>query len=394
MRKEEKMIQNKIIPYGKQTITQDDIDAVVTVLQSPYITQGPKIPEFEQIVASYHGAKYGVAFCNGTAALHGAYAAIGIEEGDEVITSPNSFVATSNAAVYLGGRPVFVDIHKDTYCIDTEKIEERITSHTKAIAPVSFGGYPVNLMRIREIADKYDLKIVHDAAHAIGSNRGGSFGMEYADVAILSFHPVKHITTGEGGMVLTNDKDIYEKLLLFRSHGITKDEGLLTEHHGPWYYEMVSLGYNYRMSDIQAALGICQFERLQSNLVSRNHLAKYYEENLSKCEFLRLPLNVGFDASMDAGTIHAYHLYPVTLMNEKERRPFYDYLHSQGIMAQIHYIPIHLQPYYKNKYGYKKGDYPVAEQYYNTEVSVPMYHNMSEEDREYIVHTIWEYDKR
>lgn len=223
----------KRIPYGKQTIIQEDIDAVVNVLKSDYLTTGPKLKEFEELVAAYHGARFAVAFSNGTAALHGAYYAAGTVPGDEIITSPITFAASANAAVYCGAKPVFADIDLATNCIDVNKIEEQITEKTRVITPVSLAGYPVDLKAIRAIADKHGCRIIHDAAHAIGSKRNGTFGMEYADMAILSFHPVKHIATGEGGMVLTNNKELYRKLLLFRTHGITKDPELLSENHGP-----------------------------------------------------------------------------------------------------------------------------------------------------------------
>lgn len=384
------MEQKRIIPYGKQTITQEDIDSVVGVLKSNYLTTGPKIGEFEKIVAEYHGAKYAVAFANGTAALHGAYSAAGIKDGDEIITSPITFAASANAAIYCGGIPKFVDIAPETNCIDIEQIEDAVSVKTKVITPVSLAGYPVNLKEIRTIADKHGCRIIHDAAHAIGSKRNGSFGMEYVDMAILSFHPVKHIATGEGGMVLTNNEELYNKLILFRSHGITKNPELLTENHGPWYYEMISLGYNYRMTDIQAALGISQFERINENLRQRNELAQKYNEAFSDNAKLILPPQIGFEIITDDNVqnVHSYHLYNMRLTDPDKRLEFYNYLHENGILAQIHYIPVHLLPYYRKRFGFKEGDFPIAEMYYNSEISIPMYHNMQQEDRDYIIKVV------
>ncbi|MCB6992351.1 UDP-4-amino-4,6-dideoxy-N-acetyl-beta-L-altrosamine transaminase [bacterium 210820-DFI.6.37] len=384
------MKNDRRIPYGKQTILPEDIDAVVNVLKSDFLTQGPKLKIFEETVASYHGAKYAVAFANGTAALHGAYYAAGVVTGDEIITSPITFVASANAAIYCGGKPVFADIDLNTNCISIEEIEKKLTPSTKVITPVSLAGYPVDLKKIKKIADEAECYIIHDAAHAIGSKNNGTFGMEYADMAILSFHPVKHIATGEGGMVLTNNEELYRKLSLFRTHGITKSPELLEDNQGPWYYEMISLGFNYRMTDIQAALGISQFKRIDNNLRQRNQIAKIYNEELLTLDGMILPPNVGFEILEDASarSIHSYHLYTLRLESFYDRYKVYAYLHEHGIMAQIHYIPVHLQPYYRQHFGYQKGDYPNAEKYYNGEISLPMYHNMEFGDLEYIIDTI------
>lgn len=383
----------KTIPYGRQQILQEDIDAVVDVLKSDYLTQGPKLKEFEKSVAEYHGAKYGVAFANGTAALHGAYYAAGISSGDEIITSPITFVASANGAVYFGAKPVFADISLETNCIDINSIEDAITNKTKVITPVSLAGYPVDLKSVKQIADKHGCYIIHDAAHAIGSKRNGTFGMEYADMAILSFHPVKHVTTGEGGMVLTNSKELYENLSAFRTHGITKDPDKLIDNHGPWYYEMQEMGYNYRMSDINAVLGIKQFERVKDNLRRRNEIAKAYDEAFCECENLIVPPNIGYGIidNPDTLNIHSYHLYTLRVSDPEDRLRMYTYLHEKGILAQIHYIPVHLQPYYRENFGYKKGDYPNAEKYYESEISLPMFHSMRAEDLEYVINTVKNY---
>ena len=393
----ERVKRMKKIPYGRQTIIEEDIKEVVDVLRSDFITQGPRINEFEKTVAEYHGAKYGVAFSNGTAALHGAYSVLQIEPGNEIITTPITFLATSNAAIYCGLKPVFADIDKDTNCIAIDSIEDKITDQTKVISPVSFAGYPVDLKRIREIADRHNCYIIHDAAHATGSKRGGTFGMEYADLAILSFHPVKHVATGEGGMVLTNNEELYQRLLRFRSHGTTKDARLLTENHGPWYYEMQSLGFNYRMTDIQAALGCSQFKRIETNLIDRNKIASRYTQELSKLDFLTLPPQIGYKV-LEVGTekaedIHSYHLYTIQTASKELRKPLYEYLHSKGVMVQIHYLPVTLQPYYKEHFGTKEGDCPHAEDYYSKVISIPMYHNMKADDLEYVISTIKEFER-
>ena len=377
-----------IIPYGRQTILDEDIDAVVNVLKSDYLTQGPCIMEFEDKVAAYHGAKYAVSFANGTAALHAAYYATGISEGDEFITSPISFIATANGGLFLGAKPVFVDIDLETNCIDHEKIENKITEKTKVITPVSLAGYPVDLKSIRAIADRHNCMIIHDAAHAIGSKRDGTFGMEYADMAILSFHPVKHIATGEGGMVLTNSEVLNKRLRLFRTHGITKEMSDMTRFDGAWYYEMQDLGYNYRLSDISAALGISQFNRIDSNIRRRNEIAKQYDDAFEYIEELNAPPSFEYK---ECENIHSYHLYSLRIKNTTKRKVFFDYLRENGIQAQIHYIPITSQPYYIERFGTRTEDYPNANLYYDTEISIPMFHGMSDLQQEYVIDMIKKY---
>ena len=381
------------IPYGRQSITEDDINAVIEVLKSDYLTQGPRIGELEAAIADYHGARHAVAFSNGTAALFAAYESIGICEGDEIVSSPITFVATTNGAVYCGGTPVFADLDPETNCIDIGQIESRITNNTKAIVPIAYAGYPVDLKRIRSIADQNNCSVIYDAAHAIGSLRNGSFGMEYVDAAILSFHPVKHIAAGEGGMVLTNRDDIYERLLLFRSHGITKDPALLHKHDGAWYYEMQSLGYNFRITDMQCALAASQFRRIRENLKRRHEIASVYESELEGVDFIHTPPSVGYgildeDDSGAADTIHAYHLYTITVKDAADRKPLYEHLHSNGVLAQIHYVPVHLHPYYRERFGFAEGDCPCAEDFYQREISIPMFHSLSELDQEYVIDTI------
>ena len=385
----------KKIPYGRQSITDEDINAGVEVLKSDYLTQGPRIGEVESMMAEYHGAKHAVAFSNGTAALFAAYDSIGIGEGDEVISSPITFVASTNGAVYCGGTPVFADLDPETNCIDIDKIEAKVTKNTKAINPIAYAGYPVDLKKVREIADRNDCSVIYDAAHAIGSCRDGSFGMEYADAAILSFHPVKHIAAGEGGMVLTNRDDVYERLLMFRSHGITKDPKLLQKNDGGWYYEMQSLGYNFRITDMQCALASSQFKRIKSNLKRRNEIASVYESELKDVDFIQTPPSVGYEIldNENCDNIHAYHLYTITVNDPADRRPLYEHLHENGVLAQIHYVPVHLHPYYRERFGFAEGDCPCAEDFYNREISIPMFHSLSEEDQQYVIDTIKSFKK-
>lgn len=390
----------KTISYGRQFIDEDDIKTVVETLKSDYMTQGPKIKEFEDKVAEYHGCKYAVAFCNGTAALHAAYYSVGLKKGDEFITSPITFAASGNGGLYLGGIPKFVDIDKDTYNIDINKLSEAITEKTKVITPVSLAGYPVNLKAIREIIEKTekDIKIIHDAAHAIGALREGRNIVDYADVTILSFHPVKHVTTGEGGMVLTNSEEYYKKLCLFRTHGITRDPKELLENHGAWYYEMQDLGYNYRITDMQCALGITQMNKLNNSLYKRNKIARFYEKELKDIEWLKLPLGYFSKEWLDdekyealkekPENLNSYHLFPILLENSDERKKFFNYMRENNIFVQVHYIPLHLMPYYRENFGYKKGDFPVAEDYYSREVSLPMYPTLKDEELNYVIKII------
>lgn len=379
------------VPYGKQYITDDDVARVVEVLRSELITQGPMVPEFEDTVAKYHGAKYAVAFSSGTAALHGAYSVLGTKPGDEILSSPITFAASTNGGLYCGATPGFVDMDPASNCMDVSKLKERITEKTKVITPVSYAGYPVDLKAIHEIAKEKGCHVIHDACHALGSKRDGTFGMEYVDMAILSFHPVKHVTTGEGGMVLTNDEALYQKLKLFKTHGITKDPNALEKNDGPWFYEMQSLGYNYRITDFQAALGLNQFSRLKENLATRNKIARQYHEELSDCEFLELPPELGFD--VEGETVHSYHLFTIRAKNEQIRQALYTHLRENNVFVQVHYVPVHLHPYYRTQFGFAEGDYPEAEQFYKCELSLPMYHSMTEEDFAYVVDTIRKFKK-
>lgn len=395
------------IPYGKQYIDQDDIDAVVEVLKSDWLTQGPRIKEFESMVASYHKCKYAVAFCNGTAALHGAYfvstkfsfGKSGNNQYWEFITSPITFVASANGGLYCGGSPKFVDIDINTYCIDIESIEDKINDDTRVITPVSYAGYPVDIKAIRELpkVKENNVCIIHDACHAIGARRNGYGIADYADMTILSFHPVKHITTGEGGMVLTNNKDYYEMLLMFRNHGITKEEeAFIEEPSGPWHYEMQQLGYNYRITDIQCALGISQMKKLDGFLLKRNQIAKIYEDELKNTEWIKTPPGFEIIGGMNGNQfkeipeyLHSYHLYPVLLGKQLERNKFFDYMHENKIGVQVHYIPVESQIYYKRNFNMK--DSHKAKDLSQRIISLPIFPSLEEGQIEYILRTIKNY---
>lgn len=377
-------IRDLYLSYGKQCIDQDDIDAVVGVLNSDYLTTGPKVKAFEEKVAQYIGVKYAVAVSSCTAALHIACLAAGISEGDEVIVTPMTFAASSNCVLYCGGKPVFVDIDPKTYNIDINKIEEKITSRTKAIVPVDFTGQALNMDKIKEIAEKYNLIIIEDAAHALGSTYNHKRVGYLADMTTFSFHPVKPITTGEGGMVITNDKMLYEKLILFRSHGITRDETLMSKNEGPWYYEQVQLGYNYRITDIQCALGISQMDKVDSFIKRRREIvAKYNESFKELSNYISTPYEPEYSKS-------GYHLYVVKLNLGKlkvARKKIFEALQAENIGVNVHYIPVYLHPYYQ-KLGYNRGMCPEAEKLYESMITIPLFPKMNDNDVEDVINAI------
>lgn len=365
------------IQYGKQTIDEDDIQAVVDVLRGNYLTTGPKIDEFEKAVCEYTGAKYAVAIANGTAALHAACFAAEIGDGDEVITTPITFAASANCVMYCGGTPVFADINSDTYNIDPTDIRRKITDKTKAIIPVHFTGQPCDMDEIHSIAKEYGLIVIEDGAHALGADYKGKKIGSISDMTIFSFHPVKHITTGEGGMILTNNKKLYERLKLFRSHGITREEGLLSKNEGGWYYEQLELGYNYRITDIQCALGITQLSKLDKFVNRRRELVARYNEAFKNVKEIICP-------RQQEGCNNSWHLYVVQVKN---RKAVYDKLKSAGIMANVHYIPVYKHPYYQ-KNGYEKVCCPKAETLYENMISLPLYPGLLDEDQSYVINTM------
>jgi UDP-4-amino-4,6-dideoxy-N-acetyl-beta-L-altrosamine transaminase len=375
------------IPYGRHQITDEDIKAVVDVLKSDFLTQGPKIVEFETAFAEYIGCKYAVAVSNGTAALHLCALALGVKKGDKVITTPITFAATANCVRYANGDVIFSDIDPETYLLDINKVRQVLESNPrgkyKGIIPVDFAGRAVDMEALRKLADEYGCWIIEDACHSPGGyfidSIGGKHNCgngDFADLSIFSFHPVKHIATGEGGMITTNNERLYKKLLLLRTHGITKDNSLIKNNQGGWYYEMQELGFNYRLTDFQAALGISQLKRADDGLQRRREIASIYEKRFSDMSFIIHQTGVV--------TGHAYHLYIVEF---NDRNELYTYLRENNIFTQVHYIPIHLMPYYR-KFGWKEGDLPCAENYYANCLSLPMYPQLSQKEQEFVIDKI------
>lgn len=361
----------KIYGYGHQYIDEEDIKSVQSVLSSDYLTCGPKVKEFENAICQYTGAKYCVAVSNATAGLHIAALAAGLGYGDEAITSPITFLSSSNCICFTGATPVFADIDEKTANIDPQEIQKHITPKTKAIIPVHFAGQSCDMEAVADIAKKHNLIVIEDAAHAIGSDykktKVGSCA--YSDMTVFSFHPVKTITTGEGGAVTTNSKELYEKLCTFRAHGMHKDGEMINT----WEYEMRELGYNYRMTDMQAALGVSQLKKLEAFKKRRREIVDYYNKNLGLPHLIERYFSNA-----------CFHLYPILVEN---RRDFYFKAKEKGLNLQVHYIPVHTQPYYA-KFGYKKGDYPKAESYYEHCISLPLYPSLTDEDLEEIVSRI------
>ncbi len=372
------------IPYGKQQIFSDDVEAVVRVLNSDYLTQGPCIEKFEYAIAQYCQVKYAVAFSSGTAALHGACFAAGVGNGDEVITSPLTFAASANCVLYCGGKPVFADIKSDIPLIDPKQIFLKITDRTKAVIPVDYSGMPADYHEINILVRKHKLIVIADAAHSFGATYKDKKVGSLADMTVFSFHPVKLITTGEGGMVVTNNQKFYERLLLFRNHGITKDPRLLKrKSEGPWYYEMQELGFNYRLTDIQAALGLMQLKKINRFLVRRTEIASVYTN------FLKNEINIR-SLSVSNDRTSAWHLYPIQLQGKLRnlRKDIVNLLHKRGVMVQIHYIPVHLHPFYHEQFGFKKGDFPNAEAFYEGEISLPIFPKLKTREQFWVLKTL------
>ncbi len=381
-------MQKRSIPYGRQTITGEDEKAIIEALHHPYLTQGPKIKEFETAFAEYVGAEYAVAVSNGTAALHLCALALNVKEGSGIITTPITFAASANCIKYCGGKISFADIDPETALIDIHSVRKILESSPagtyQGIIPVDFAGYPVNLEELKELADEYGLWIIEDACHAPGGYFTDSKGEKqscgngkFADLAIFSFHPVKHIACGEGGMITTNDKSLYDKLMMLRTHGITKDAELLVENHGGWYYEMQMLGYNYRIPDILCALGLSQLQRADKGIGRRREIAKKYDIAFKKSGVMHL------QHPSDGG--HAYHLYIILVKNRKN---LYNALRAEGIYAQIHYIPVHTMPYYRSIENGISIKMPNAEQYYEKCISLPMYPALTDEEQEFVIEQV------
>lgn len=372
-----------MIPYGHQTIDEADIQAVERVLRSDYLTTGPAVGAFEEKVAGYAGAKYAAAVSNGTAALHTACLAAGIGPGDEVITSPITFAASANCVLYCGGRPVFADIDPATYNLSPEEIEKKITPRTKAVIPVHFAGRPCEMDAIGEIAKKHGLTVIEDGAHALGAAYHGRRIGTFSDMTIFSFHPVKPITTGEGGMVVTDDEKLYQRLKLFRSHGITREEwemeGSAPEQGEGWYYQQVALGFNYRMTDLQAALGASQMDKLDGFLQKRREIAARYSRAFAEVPGIGIP---EWPKEMESG----WHLYVIRIQ-EKERAEVYRRLQEAGIGANVHYIPVYRHPYYQ-RHGYGEVCCPRAEELYRQIISLPIYPGLTGEEQQQVIDTV------
>jgi UDP-4-amino-4,6-dideoxy-N-acetyl-beta-L-altrosamine transaminase len=376
------------IPYGRQYIDEQDIEEVIKVLKSDFITQGPTVQKFESALADYCGAKYCVVFNSGTSALIGAYFAVGLGGGDKFITSPITFVATANAGLVWGAKPIFADVEKDTGNLSPEKVEEILEKEKgiKLITPVHYAGHPVDLEKFRKLADKYNLFLIEDACHALGAKyKNSQIGTcAYSDATVFSFHPVKHITTGEGGAVLTNDYTLYKRLLLVRNHGITKNEtDFVFKPHGGWYYEQHYLGFNFRLTDLQAALGISQLKKLDFFVKRRREIAKIYNEHFKDNPYFDLPPERSY-------AYNSYHLYPVRLKDEykSRKKEIFDKLRELKLGVQVHYIPIYKQPYYQ-KLGYDYNLCPNAEDFYQREISLPIFPAMDDKTVKEVINRVF-----
>ncbi|WP_289025430.1 UDP-4-amino-4,6-dideoxy-N-acetyl-beta-L-altrosamine transaminase [uncultured Phascolarctobacterium sp.] len=380
-----------MIFYGKQSIDQNDIDAVVEVLKSDFLTQGPAIEKFEKCVAEYCGAKYAVAVTSATAALHISCLATGLGKGDILWTSPITFTASANCGRYCGADVDFVDIDPSTYNMSIAELEKKLQAaeiKPRVVVPVHLAGQSCEMDKIYKLSQKYGFKVIEDASHAIGADyKETKVGCcKYSDMTVFSFHPVKIVTTGEGGMVLTNDKDLYEKLVLYRSHGITRDPKLMTgTADGPWYYQQIDLGFNYRMTDMQAALGYSQMQKVNEFVSKRRYLAKRYNELLKNINGIQLP-----DQNED--TKSSWHLYVVRVdfsKISKTKNQIFAEMKEKGICLNLHYIPVHTQPYYENL-GFKGGDFPNSEKYYEEAFTLPLYYSLTDEQQDHIVKSLVE----
>ena len=376
-------VRASLLPYGHQLIDEADIQAVVDVLRSEWLTTGPKIAEFEEAFAARVGARHAVSFSSGTAALHAAAFAAGLKPGDEAITTPMTFAATANCILYQGATPVFADVCPDTLNLDPEQVERRLTPNTRAILPVDYAGHPADLDPIRKLAAERGLIVIEDACHALGAMSGGRNVGAIADMTVFSFHPVKHITTGEGGMVATNDARLAETLRRFRNHGISSD-ARQRQSEGQWHYEMVLLGFNYRLTDVGCALGLRQLQRLDENVARRRAIAAAYRTRLPGTPHIIHP-------GLRTGASPSWHLYPIRLGLEKltaDRAQIFRALRAENIGVNVHYIPVHLHPYYRDRFGYQGGEFPVAEDAYARLLSLPMFHGMSEQDVEDVIRAV------
>lgn len=365
-------VREVLLPYGRQTLTEVDVAAAVEVMRSDWITTGPKVAEFEEAIADFVGARHAVSFSSGTAALYATVLAAGLEPGDETITTPLTFCATANAVLYRGGTPVFADVRNDTLTIDPDEVKRRITPRTKALLPVDYAGHPADLGPLLDLADHYGLLVIEDAAHALGAEYRSRMVGSISHMSVFSFHAVKHLTTGEGGMVTTDNDEVAQKLRIVRNHGIDSD-ARARQSGGQWHYEMTALGCNYRLTDIACALGLAQLPRLPANLARRRTIAARYAEAFAAIPGLSLPV-VATDVTP------AWHLYPVRVDASIDRTEVFDALRAEGLGVNVHYIPVHLHPYYRDRFGYIGGEFPIAEAVYAQLISLPMFHGMTDED--------------
>jgi len=373
-------VRKTLLPYGRQSIGEDDIQAVVDVLRSDWLTTGPKVAEFEESFAAWVGAKHAVSFSSGTAALHGAAFAAGLKPGDEAITTPMTFAATANCVLYQGATPVFADVSTDTLNLDPEQVAARITARTRAVLPVDYAGHPAEMDAILELAARHGLIVIEDASHALGAEYRQRRTGGIAHMTVFSFHPVKHLATGEGGMVTTDRADCAEALRRFRNHGISS-EARQRQTAGQWHYEMVLLGFNYRLTDMACALGLSQLKKLKANLMRRREIAERYSTVFAGLAGVTLP-------AVRADVNPAWHLYPIRLNLEKltaDRAQVFRALRAENIGVNVHYIPVHRHPYYRDRFGYRGGEYPIAEDAYERLISLPMFHGMSDQDVEDVV---------
>ena len=373
-------VRETLLPYGRQSLDEEDIQAAVDVLKSDWLTTGPKVGEFEERFAAWVVAKYGVSFSSGTAALHAAAFAAGLQSGDEAITTPMTFCATANCVLYQGATPVFADVSADTLNLDPREVSKKISSRAKAVIAVDYAGHPADLIALRDLTAQHGLVLIEDACHALGAEHLGKRVGGLADMTVFSFHPVKHLTTGEGGMVTTNDPKLAEILRRFRNHGISS-EARERQASGQWFYEMVLLGFNYRLTDIACALGISQLKKLEANLARRRAIAARYTRAF--CELPGVVVPVVRDT-----VVPAWHLYPIRLKLEAlsaGRAEVFRALRAENLGVNVHYIPVHQHPYYLERFGYKGGEYPVAEDAYERLISLPMFHAMTDQDTEDVV---------
>lgn len=373
-------MSDRSIPYGRQTIDPDDVQAVAHALEADFITTGPEVAAFESDLTRVTGGKYAAVLNSGTSALHAAYAAAGVGPGDEIVTSPMTFAATGNAALFLGARPRFVDVDPETALIDPGCAEEAITPRTRAIVAVDYSGQPADYAALRDIAQRHGVALIADAAHSLGGSDGGRDVGTLADATVLSFHPVKAITTGEGGAVLTNNADLHAAVVAFRSHGMVHDRSLLSRDEGPWYMEMQSLGFNYRLTDVQCALGRSQLKKLPAFVSRRRAIAALYDAGLSTIPGIELPRR-------RPGAESGWHLYVIRVTDPAKRRPFFEALRARGIGVQVHYLPVYRHPYYE-RLGYRAGLCPNAEAFYARAVSLPMFPTLDDSDVRLVIETV------